>query len=156
MEPYEVLPAVRRAERPGDGSKLLVVGFDDSRGGRAALAFAAGLARREHARLIAVLLDKPAPLLALAPWAVAAARDAYAQTSARLVAEVEGRLAELGVRHDVLVREGDAVDVLEAVASGHSADAVIVGLPRHGGRRAAARLLRRARQPVVAVPSRGE
>lgn len=154
MDLFETFPVTRRVDRPGDGSKLLVVGFDDSAAGRAALAYAAGLARREDAQLVAVLVERPNGLLAIGPMmAAAAARAAAHEARAALVIEVDARLTELGVRHEVVVRDGDFAAALDEVATRSAADAVIVGRPRQRrGRGALRRLLRRASQPVIAVP----
>jgi nucleotide-binding universal stress UspA family protein len=151
VDRFEAMNSVRRVERPGDGSRLLVVGCDGSPASRNALAYAVGLSRRERAHLVVVVVREPKAVIAFAPWAVAA--EHWAPSVVDLVAEVERLLAERGVRHEVVVRDDDIAHATEVEAELRGADAVIVGRRRGWRRRgaAAAKLLRHVRCTVIAV-----
>jgi nucleotide-binding universal stress UspA family protein len=88
--------------------------------------------------------------------AARAASDAQDALEADLRTEVD-RLAHLwGVRLDLLIRQGDPLRELTAVAADAHADSLVVGAPTRPGSRVAgsvaARLARRRRWPVTVVP----
>lgn len=147
-----------------DGPGVIVVGLDASEIGKEgssetsqaslhAAAYAAGLARRQGARLVAVWV-RPA----------VAYGDTFAQT-ADTIAKVRHETEE-DVRQTVtwatkhygipeaslLVREGDPFRELTTVAEELQADAIIVGASEHRLGSLAVRLVRDARWPVTVVP----
>ena len=147
-----------------DGPRAIVVGIDDSPTSLRALDYAAGLARRQGARLVAVhVRPRRAMHCSLDPYgyrgsgdAARAALDAQDALEGELRAEV-GRLAQLwGVGIDLVVRNGDPLRELTAVAADQHADSVVVGASTRPGSRVAgsvaARLVRRRRWPVTVVP----
>lgn len=143
-----------------DGPRVLVVGIDASQiggeGSHASLhaaAYAAGLARREGARIVPVWVR---PRLALA--------ETFAATIDTLRHERDDREVEVrdavdeAARHfgveptELVVREGDPFDELTAVAEEVHADGIVVGasVARLGS--LAVKLVRDARWPVTVVP----
>jgi nucleotide-binding universal stress UspA family protein len=147
-----------------DGPGAIVVGIDDSPTSLRALDYAAGLARRQGARLVAVHVRSLRTMhCAIDPYgyrasgdAAQASLDAQDALEAELRAEVD-RLAQLwGVGIAFLVRHGDPLRELTAVAADQHADSLVVGAPTRPGSRVAgsvaARLARRRRWPVTVVP----
>src|SRR5262245_21113360 len=117
-----------------DGSGVIVTGIDGTRSAMRALAYAAGLARRSNGRVMAVHVR--APGAASIAWgagfgvdvtgagvqAVITARQAI---EAELRAETEHLAGTWNVRIDFVVREGDRLKELTAVARDEHADAVV-------------------------------
>jgi nucleotide-binding universal stress UspA family protein len=147
-----------------DGPRAIVVGIEDSPTSLRALDYAAGLARRQGARLVAVHV-RPLRTMqcAIDPCgyrcsgdAARAALDAQDALEAELRADVD-RLPRLwGVGIDLVVRDGDPLRELTAVAADQHADSLVVGASTRPGSRVAgsvaARLVRRRRWPVTVVP----
>jgi nucleotide-binding universal stress UspA family protein len=143
-----------------DGPHAIIVGVDGSETSLRAAAYAAGLARRQHTRLVAVFArGAPWALLTLADHTGLATRaelDTQDQIEAQLRTEL-GRQARLwGVDARLEVRQGDPLGVLTEMADEVRADAVIVGSSRSLGHRVAGslavRLVRCGRWPVTVVP----
>jgi nucleotide-binding universal stress UspA family protein len=143
-----------------DGPGAIVVGVDGSPTSLRAAAYAAGLARRQHTKLIAVYArTAPAPMLSLADYS-GMATNAVLQTQDDLAAQLSAELtrqAEIwGVDARLVVRQGEPLTVLSDVAKETRADAVIVGSSASVGHRIAGslavRLVRCARWPVTVVP----
>jgi nucleotide-binding universal stress UspA family protein len=143
-----------------DGPGAIVVGVDGSPTSMRAAAYAAGLARRQHTRLIAVYArGSRGSLLALADQ-IGAAMSAVLETQDELERQLRAELAAQsgiwGVDAKLVVRDGDPLTVLTEVATGARADAVVVGSPASLGHRIAgslaARLIRHGRWPVTVVP----
>ena len=143
-----------------DGPLALVVGVDGSETSLRAAAYAAGLARRQHTRLVIVYARKqPAGLIWLGDQCGVAVREVLAAQD-----EVERQLREAlrtqtrawRVDARLVVRDGDPLTVLSEVAREVRADAVIVGSSAGVGHRIAGslavRLVRAARWPVTVVP----
>jgi nucleotide-binding universal stress UspA family protein len=143
-----------------DGPRLLVVGLDGSRTSWRAAAYAAGLARRNHARLIVVhVTGANLAMAGLTPQAAAldlTAEDEWSQ-------ELRGELSAALERGDwdgleVLFqrRSGDPAHEIGAVADENHADGVVVGTSEAPGHRligsTAVRLVRAGRWPVTVVP----
>jgi nucleotide-binding universal stress UspA family protein len=143
-----------------DGPHAIVVGVDGSPTSLRAAAYAAGLARRQHTRLIAVYArTSPTTLITLADHsgvatnAMLAAQD---ELERQLRAEMTKQSRIWGVDAELLVRAGDPLTVLAGVAKERRADALIVGASSGVGHRIAGslaiRLVRYARWPVTVVP----
>lgn len=143
-----------------DGPRTILVGVDGSETSLRAAAYAAGLARRQHTRLVAVYArGHPGGLLTLADHTGLATR-AELETQDRIEAQLRtelGRQAGIwGVDARLEVRQGDPLGVLTEMAEQERADAVIVGSSRSVGHRIAGslavKLIRYGRWPVTVVP----
>jgi nucleotide-binding universal stress UspA family protein len=143
-----------------DGPIALVVGVDGSPTSLRAAAYAAGLARRQGARLVVVYArTQPAVLFSIADRGGIAVREMLDAQD-----EVEQQLRDALLTHarlwpidaQLVVRDGDPLTVLSDVADEVRADAVIVGSSTSMGHRIAGslavRLVRTARWPVTVVP----
>jgi nucleotide-binding universal stress UspA family protein len=62
-----VTSAAREFELGTDGPSLILVGVDGSRTSLRAAAYAAGLARRQHSRLLVVYVTRPSASIGVAP-----------------------------------------------------------------------------------------
>jgi Universal stress protein family len=95
-------------ERGTDGPRVLLVGVDGSPTSLRAAAYAAGLARRQQARLVAVYVTAPvSPLEVQLPDGGALERAGRTQLAAELEAEVATAAARIGIAIEYLVRHGD-------------------------------------------------
>jgi nucleotide-binding universal stress UspA family protein len=141
-----------------DGIGGLAVGFDGSDPSHDALAFSAGIARRNGARLIVVYaVDTAAEVISsLAVGAAGAVETAEAATVERIRAETATALDELTVNWVFVYARGDPATALEYVAAEHRVDVIVVGRSRSRMHRrigsVAARLLRMAQRPIIVVP----
>jgi len=158
MNDDELLP--RASDVCRDGPRAIVVGVDGSVSSMRAAAYAAGLARRQRCRLVAVFVRSlPAMLLPMADTSgsaaatVAQAHDAVERELREVIAQ-RGPVLDLHV--DLVVRTGEPYAELTEVARQVRADAVIVGrstkvLHRIAGS-LAVKLVRAGRWPVTVVP----
>ncbi len=124
-----------------------------------AVSYAAGLARRQGAVLVAVYARKSPSgfaYLANTPGALAAVVEAESSTEARIRDEVCEECDAAGVEGTLIVRPGSVARALCATARELQAHAVIVGSrPRPLARilpSGVSRLVGRAGRPVVLVP----
>lgn len=142
-----------------DGPSVILVGVDDSTTSSRAGWYAAGLARRQGARLVAVFVSPVASFGAAGPAgaALAVARDqafrASAQDMERRAREIG---AELGLSITFVAARGDPFTEIRRIAAEVRADAIVVGASAHAGHRfvgsLAVRLVRAGRWPVTVVP----
>ena len=144
-------------ERGTDGPRVILVGVDGSPTSLRAAAYAAGLARRQHSRLVAVYVTESTPAVAgFVPAAQVAAREAAAQVDADLRAELAPAAERLGIEVEYRTAHGDPVTELSRIADELPADAVLVGASEQAGHRVigsvAVRLVRTGRWPVTVVP----
>ncbi|HEX6468004.1 MAG TPA: universal stress protein [Streptosporangiaceae bacterium] len=144
-----------------DGPRTIVTGVDGTPASLRAVAYAAGLARRQHAQLVCVYVRRPpsgsACLSCLVDPAILAAEET---TVAEIEAEVRQRIVEdsatwgIGVR--LVVRSGDVLAEIARVARDVGADTIVVGASRGIVHRLfgslGSRLQRRGRWPVTVVP----
>ncbi len=152
------------AERAGfelgsDGPAAIVVGVDGSDASLRAAAYAAGVARRERSRLVAVYARSPHAIAALgdrtgvAATATREAQDAI-ETSLREVIATHG--STWGVEASFIARWGDPIRVLSDIAKEIHADTVVVGASASLGHKIAGslaiRLVRHGHWPVTVVP----
>ncbi len=132
-----------------DGPTVILVGVDGSPTSLRAGAYAAGLARRQRARLVVVYVGPVASLAAAMPGAggaVAVAQDeAFDQTSDDLRRQVEGQARERGIAATFVARRGDPFSELRRVAGEAKAGHRLVGS-------VAVRLVRAGEWPVTVVP----
>ena len=142
------------------GPKVILVGLDDSVTAMRAGAYAAGLARRQGARLVCVFVERPSAMYGAAAGAgagaIAAQEQALEETGASLKREAEEGAARLGVPLTFVIARGDPYTELRRVADQVRADAVIVGASAQAGHRwigsLAVRLVKAGRWPVTVVP----
>jgi nucleotide-binding universal stress UspA family protein len=142
-----------------DGPGVILVGVDDSVTSLRAGAYAMGLARRQHARLVCVYVEQRSAIYGAAAAgasAIAEEDKALAQTAAGLRRRVEEAAAERGVQVTFIAAVGDPYHELRRVADELRADAVIVGASAKAGHRLvgslAVRLVKAGRWPVTVVP----
>ena len=143
-----------------DGPKVILVGVDDSVTSLRAGAYAAGLARRQGARLVCVYVEQITALYGAAAGAaagaVAAQDEALQETAADLRREAEDGARRLGIPLTFVTARGDPYTEIRRVADEVRADAVIVGASTKAGHRwvgsRAVRLVKAGRWPVTVVP----
>ncbi len=154
------LDGARTFELASDGPTVILVGVDGSPTSLRAGAYAAGLARRQRARLVVVYVAPVASLATAMPGAGAAAAvaqgDAFDEISDDLRRQVEGQAQERGIVVTFVARRGDPFSELRRVAGEVRAEAVVVGASARAGHRlvgsVAVRLVRAGKWPVTVVP----
>jgi nucleotide-binding universal stress UspA family protein len=149
------------AELGTDGPGAIVVGVDGTPTSLRALAYAAGLARRQHAELICVYVRQPLRTpVALSGWVDAGIATAEAQAQAEAEEDVCAQVADdagtWGSGGRLVVRNGNPLIELRKVAEESGADMIIVGASTSILHRVFGslghRLLRRKPCPVTVVP----
>lgn len=142
-----------------DGPTVILTGVDGSRTSLRAGAYAAGLARRQQARLVVAHVSGAVPLAGLAGLAaggaaaIAAGSDSLAEELRTQAANVA---AHAGITAEFIVVRGDPFIELARIAQQVRAELVVVGASESAGHRLvgslATRLIRTARWPVTVVP----
>jgi nucleotide-binding universal stress UspA family protein len=135
-----------------DGAGLLVVGFDGSDPSRNALAYAAGLARRDNAALLVVFVES---LTGATLWFFAGS-PIIPDSATDLTEDLRDELRGAGVPWQFVSVRGETARELETLANAYRADAIIVGRSRSSWRTLGGSvpvgLAKRARRTVLIVP----
>lgn len=139
-----------------DGPQVILAGVDGSPTSMRAAAYAAGLARRQSARLVVVYVRASPPAANLAASTIGPMQETLDQVEADLLDQVVSGAANAGITAEFISADGDVFNELARVADEVRADAVIVGASSKAGHRligsVAVRLVRAARWPVTVVP----
>lgn len=143
-------------ERGTDGPRVIVVAVDGSTTSMRAAAYAAGLARRQAAELVAVVVIAGSSLVGLAPAAMPALDEAGHQVADELRAQFGAAAARAGVRVRFIETTGDPYTEISRICESVLADAVVVGASTSAGHRivgsVGVRLVRAGKWPVTVVP----
>lgn len=140
-----------------DGPQVILVCLDGSATSYHAGAYAAGLARRQGARLILLYVTPhPSGLVGMTAASALGIEEAHNQVEAQMRGHAEQRAAELGVQYEFRRRRGDPYREILAVAEETHADAIVVGASTALGHRfvgsLAVHLVRAGKWPVTVVP----
>jgi nucleotide-binding universal stress UspA family protein len=142
-----------------DGPSVILVGVDESVTASRAAAYAAGLARRQGARVVTVYVETSGSyvLTASAGASVLAAEaEAHDEIAKELSARASETAAELGISLTFITTRGDPFHEIDRVAQETRADAIVVGASLKAGHRLlgslAVRLVRAGKWPVTVVP----
>jgi len=142
-----------------DGPSVILVGVDDSTTSSRAGWYAAGLARRQHARMIAVFVAPVAIFGAAGPSGAAltvAKEEALRASAQDMQRRADTIASELGISITFMAARGDPYTEICRVADEVRADAIVVGASAHAGHRfvgsLAVRLVRAGKWPVTVVP----
>jgi nucleotide-binding universal stress UspA family protein len=142
-----------------DGPSVILVGVDDSTTSIRAGWYAAGLARRQGARIVAVFVLPLASFGAAGPGGAAltvAKEEAFRKSIEDMERRAEAIATELGISVTLRAEHGDPYSEIVRVADEVRADAIVVGASKHAGHRfvgsLAVRLVRAGKWPVTVVP----
>jgi nucleotide-binding universal stress UspA family protein len=139
-----------------DGPDVLLVGVDGSDTSLRAAAYAAGMARRQQARLVILYVRPFSVVPGIEAGAVTSMQEAYDAVAAELRKNAEEQAPRLGIDVVVVEREGNPYTEIVRLAGEIQADAVIVGASTKAGHRfvgsLAVHLVRASRWPVTVVP----
>ena len=155
--PWEV--KAREFELGTDGPLVILVGVDDSVTASRAGWYAAGLARRQRARVVVVYVAPIGSVVAASPvgaTVLAAEAEAHDELAGNLRKLAERMAAELGIPVTFVAAHGDPYHEIKRVAEETRADAIVVGASAQAGHRLigslAVRMVRAGRWPVTVVP----
>ena len=140
-----------------DGPSVILIGIDDTVTSLRAAAYAAGLARRQRARLVAVYVSPITTAIGAAGAAVMVAEaEAHDELAKGLRAQFEQGIRDRGITGTFVVAHGDPYREIKRIADETRADAIVVGASKQAGHRfvgsLAVRLVRAGKWPVTVVP----
>jgi nucleotide-binding universal stress UspA family protein len=139
-----------------DGPDVLLVGVDGSDTSLRAAAYAAGMARRQQARLVILYVRPFSVVPGIEAGAVTSMQEAHDAVAAELRKNAEEQAPRLGIDVVVVERDGNPYTEIVRLAGEIQADAVIVGASTKAGHRfvgsLAVHLVRASRWPVTVVP----
>lgn len=139
-----------------DGPSRILVGVDGTETSMRAAAYAAGLARRQGARLVVLYVANSTGVAS----GLAATAGAMVQTHDEIADDLERQAAEegprIGIHVEFVRRRGNPYAEIVRTADEIRADAIVVGASTQAGHRLvgslAGRLVKDARWPVTVVP----
>jgi nucleotide-binding universal stress UspA family protein len=144
------------SDQAWDGPAVLLVGIDGSDTSLRAGAYAAGMARRQHARLVVLYVRPFSAMAGIGAGAAISMNEAYDEVAGELREQVESQTARLGIDAEFVERTGNPFHEIVRLADQVRADAVIVGASTKAGHRfvgsLAVHLVRASRWPVTVVP----
>jgi nucleotide-binding universal stress UspA family protein len=142
-----------------DGPSAILVGVDDSVTATRAGWYAAGLARRQGAKLVAVFVAPIPTVVAAAPTGasvIAAEMQAQDELAGQMRERIEAGAREFGIPVTFIAAHGDPYTEIKRIADETHADAIVVGASTKAGHRLvgslAVRLVRAGKWPVTVVP----
>lgn len=142
-----------------DGPSVILVGVDGSTTAIRAGWYAAGLGRRQRARVVAVYVEPKVTVAGATPGGAplyAAQQEAFNEVADEMRQQAETFAAEMGVDLTFMAVHGDPFTELSRIADEWRADAVVVGASAKAGHRfvgsLAIRLVRAGKWPVTVVP----
>jgi nucleotide-binding universal stress UspA family protein len=139
-----------------DGPDVLLVGVDGSDTSLRAGAYAAGMARRQHARLVVLYVRPYSAAAGMSAGAASSMQEAQDSVAAELRETAEEQGPRLGIDIVFVERVGNPFAEIVRLADEIQADAVIVGASTKAGHRfvgsLAVHLVRASRWPVTVVP----
>jgi nucleotide-binding universal stress UspA family protein len=142
-----------------DGPAVILAGVDESVTAARAGAYAAGLARRQRARLIIVYVAPTPFVVGASPAAVgviAAEAEAHEAIAAELRAQFDDAARDRGISITFIEAHGDPFTEIRRIANEVRADAIVVGASMKAGHKLvgslAVRLVRAGKWPVTVVP----
>jgi nucleotide-binding universal stress UspA family protein len=142
-----------------DGPSVILVGVDESVTASRAAWYAAGLARRQGARVVAVYVESPGTYILTASAGasvLAAEAEAHSEIAKDLSTRASATAAELGISLTFITTRGDPFHEISRIAQETRADAIVVGASLKAGHRLlgslAVRLVRAGKWPVTVVP----
>jgi nucleotide-binding universal stress UspA family protein len=145
-----------RFEIGTDGPARILVGVDGTETSMRAAAYAAGLARRQGAKLIVLYVKTSTPAPVTVPEIAVAMSQTHDQVAAELRRQLDEHAPRLGLDAELVVLEGSPYAVILRVAEERRVDAIVVGASTQAGHRLvgslAAKLVRHATWPVTVVP----
>ena len=119
-------------------------------------AYAAGMARRQGARLVCLYVRPFSAVSGIGAGAAVSMQEAHDSVAAELRQAVEEQTARLGIDVVLIERDGNPFTEIVKLADEIKADAVIVGASTKAGHRfvgsLAVHLVRVSRWPVTVVP----
>jgi nucleotide-binding universal stress UspA family protein len=144
------------SDQPSDGPAVILVGVDGSENSLRAGAYAAGLARRQHARLVCLYVRPYNAVAGVGAAAVAALREAHDDIARELRQAIQTQGARIGLQAEFVERNGNPFTEIVRLADELQADAVVVGASAKAGHRfmgsLAVHLVKVGRWPVTVVP----
>ena len=134
----------------------MLVAIDGSDTSMRAGAYAAGLARRQNARLVCLYVRSFGATAGMNAAATIPVREAYDEIARELREAVEPQSPRIGLRAEFVERVGNPFTEIVRLAGELQADAVIVGASTKAGHRfvgsLAVHLVRSGRWPFTVVP----
>ena len=145
-----------RFELGSDGPACILVGIDGSETSLRAGAYAAGLARRQGAKLILLYVKTGSSPPIVVPEVAVAMSETHDEIENALRQQLAEGAPRLGLDAELLVRKGNPYAELLRVAGERMVDAIVVGASTQAGHRLvgslAGKLVRHAAWPVTVVP----
>lgn len=139
-----------------DGPTTMLVGVDGSDTSMRAAAYAAGLARRQGAKLIVLFVKSSASMSIAVPETTSAMNQSQDEIAAELQKEIDANAPRLGLNVELVVRDGNPYAELLRLAEERRVDAIVIGASMQAGHKLvgslASKLVRNAHWPVTVVP----